>query len=256
MSQEATRTLEHVRQRLNALTTQLGSLRRDLESNEALPSWASIQNSANLLSHNLQSLHSTLNAAQPLLRAAHAYPLPSYPGRTQEHSLIMLMRKKLQPGVEDWIEDGARKGAQIQGAESTKLANGTANGTSKTLGHQDLEELWNWAGPEGNRIARDIGDDAFADVFTLAEQEAGIEDVVTGLRRKFWESDDEDEDMDGDAAGKEEAMEVDAPDTRPDIVKQMDRAGIDESKAMLPLEMILRFTNTGTLPPGASIAMT
>ncbi|KAF2148819.1 hypothetical protein K461DRAFT_315792 [Myriangium duriaei CBS 260.36] len=254
MSQEATRTLEHVRQRLNTLTTQLGSLRRDLESNEVLPSWASIQNSANLLSHNLQSLHATLSAAQPLLTAAHAYPLPSFPGRTQEHSLVMLMRKKLQPPVEDWIEDGARRGTQLQGTEAAKQVNGTTNGTPKTLSYQDLEELWNWAGPEGNRIAREIGDEAFADVFTLAEQEDGIENVVTGLRRKFWESDDEDEEEGG--AGKEGSMDVDAPDTRPELVKRMDRAGIDETKAMLPLEMILKFTNTGTLPPGASIPTT
>ena len=209
---------------------------------------SSIQNSTNLLSHNLQSLHATINAAQPLLTAAHAYPLPSFPGRTQEHSLVMLMRKKLQPPVEDWIDQGARNGQQLPGP---KLSNGTANGETKALNYEQMEELWNWAGPEGNRIAREIGDDAFADVFTLAEQEDGIENVVTGLRRKFWESDDEDEDEADES--KPEAMDVDVPDTRPEVVKRMDRAGVDESKPMLPLEMILKFTNTGQLPPGASI---
>jgi len=39
MSQEAIRSLEHVRQRLNTLSTQLGSLRRDLEINQGLPAW-------------------------------------------------------------------------------------------------------------------------------------------------------------------------------------------------------------------------
>jgi len=39
MSQEAVRTLEQVRQRLNNLATQLSALRRDLETNEVLPSW-------------------------------------------------------------------------------------------------------------------------------------------------------------------------------------------------------------------------
>lgn len=161
----------------------------------------------------------------------------------------MLMRKKLQPPVEDWIEDGAAKGASLPGA--AKQANGTTNGLEEgALTHGELEQLWTWAGPEGNRIARDIGDEAFADVFTLEEQEQGIENVVTGLRRKFWESDDEDEE--GDNKDKD-AMEVDEPDTRPETVKRMDRAGVDETKPMLPLEMILKFTNTGTLPPGASI---
>ncbi|KAF4549828.1 Mediator of RNA polymerase II transcription subunit 8-like protein [Elsinoe fawcettii] len=253
MSQEAIRTLEQLRQRLNNLSTQLGSLRRDLEGNEVLPSWSSIQNSATLLSHNLASLHFTLSSARPLLTAAHAYPLPTYPGRTQEHSLIMLMRKKLQPPVEDWIEEGAKRGAEVSGSNGyDKQTNGATNGAHKSLQQSDLDALWSWAGPEGNRIAREIGDDAFGDVFTLAEQEDGIENVVTGLSRRFWESDSDDDD-EGGADKKEDDMDVDKPDTRPDIVKRMDRAGVDTSKPILPLETILKFTNTGQMPPGSSI---
>ncbi|TKX21080.1 mediator of RNA polymerase II transcription subunit 8 [Elsinoe australis] len=254
MSQEkeTTRQLEQVRQRLNNLSNQLGALRRDLEGHEVLPSWSAIQNSANLLSHNLQSVHAVLMDAQPKLMAAHAYPLPSYPGRTQENSLVMLMRKKLQPPVEDWIEQGAKRGAQIAGAQGPKQVNGTSNGIPKSLDQSELDDLWTWAGPEGNRIAREIGDEAFADVFTLAEQEDGIENVVTGLRRKFWESDDEDEEEE-DAEDQPKSMDVDAPDTRPDIAKRMDRSRVDESRPMLPLETILKFTNTGTMPPGSSI---
>ncbi|PNS21858.1 Mediator of RNA polymerase II transcription subunit 8 [Sphaceloma murrayae] len=256
---EAIRTLEQVRQRLNNLSVQLASLRRDLEVHELLPSWATIQNSANLLSHNLASLHETLSSAQPLLTAAHAYPLPSYPARTQEHSLIMLMRKKLQPPVEDWIEEGAKHGTLIVGHDTVKQPNGITTGVAKTLGPTELDDLWEWAGPEGNRLAREIGEEAFEDVFTLAEQEAGIENVVTGLRRKFWESDDEDDDDDDNenrnqAADQADAMDLDAPDTRPDAIKKMDRLGtVDQSRSMLPLEAILKFTNTGILPPGVAI---
>lgn len=50
-------------------------------------------------------------------------------------------------------------------------------------------ELWNWAGRAANELARqhEWGGD-----FTLAEREAGVENVFTGLRRKLVESDSED----------------------------------------------------------------
>lgn len=49
-------------------------------------------------------------------------------------------------------------------------------------------ELWNWAGRAANELARqhEWGGD-----FTLAEREAGVENVVTGLRRKLVETDSE-----------------------------------------------------------------
>jgi len=115
------------------------------------------------------------------------------------------------------------------------------------LSGKDIEAMWDWAGPEGNRIAREIGEEAFNDVFTLAEQEDGIENVHTGLQRKFWESDDEDED---DGKDKAEKMDVDVQDSRPDVVKKMQRSGIDEERPMLSLEAILRFTSTGAMPTG------
>lgn len=50
-------------------------------------------------------------------------------------------------------------------------------------------ELWNWAGRAANELARqhEWGGD-----FTLAEREAGVENVVTGLIRKLIETDSED----------------------------------------------------------------
>lgn len=164
--------------------------------------------------------------------------------------LGQLLRKKLQPPVEDWIEEGVKLAASFeeQGVNGNHV-NGTTNGAHTGLSINELENLWEWAGPEGNRIARELGGDAFDDVFTLAEQEDGIENVVTGLRRKFFESDDEgEEDSDGKAK-QEEEMEIDAVDRRPELVKAMYRPGIDETKPMMPLEDILRFVSQGRMPP-------
>lgn len=56
-------------------------------------------------------------------------------------------------------------------------------------------ELWNWAGRAANELARqhEWGGD-----FTLAEREAGVENVVTGLRRKLIDSDSEDGSLESD----------------------------------------------------------
>lgn len=142
-----------------------------------------------------------------------------------------------------------------------------------------LEELWEWAGPEANRIAReDIGAEGWDDVFTLAESEAGIENVVTGLRRKLWESEGEesdDDDNDANAEKKEvkdqnsDAMDVDidgdadknlegknAEEGGPKAVDQasaiMMMRKVDESRPPMSLEAVLRFTLTGQMPPVSS----
>lgn len=59
-------------------------------------------------------------------------------------------------------------------------------------------ELWNWAGRAANELARqhEWGGD-----FTLAERKAGVENVVTGLRRKLIETVSED--------GSSESDEID-----------------------------------------------
>jgi mediator of RNA polymerase II transcription subunit 8 len=229
-----------------------------LTNAQALEHRPSLQNSANLLYHNLDSLHKVLAGAQPLLANAHVYPLPSYPGRTQEDLLTQLLRKKLQPQVEDWIANGERHAAN--NAVEPRHTNGSsANPTEpgpQPMSTTQLTDLWEWAGREGNRIARDMGADAFDDVFTLEEHEAGIETVVTGLRRKLWDSDDEDEDDEAEVQGKTKDdkqldMDVDMADIIPEPVKILQRHNVDPSKPPMSIEHILRFALTAREPPNA-----
>lgn len=129
----------------------------------------------------------------------------------------------------------------------------------KGLHSHQLENVWEWAGPEANRIIReDIGTDAFGDVFTLYESnEIGIENVATGLQRKLVESEDEDSDNeDGDDMAarkkkeeqeKQDKMDVDQVDEH-DYLKQWRRPGMDESRPPLPLELVLKAQLTGQLP--------
>lgn len=131
------------------------------------------------------------------------YPLPSYPGITQEALLGQLLRKKLEPEVEDWVMQGRRMADEA----------GMANEETKS----GMLELWSWAGMAANELAR--GHEWGGD-FTVEEREAGVENVVTGLRRKFAdegdedeeededEMEDEDKDEDGDAGQGDDNMEI------------------------------------------------
>ena len=83
-------------------------------------------------------------------------------------------------------------------------------------------ELWSWAGMAANELAR--GHEWGGD-FTAVEVEGGVENVVTGLRRRMGGDEDEDDKMeDGSAKGKESSEEVGDP---------------------LPLEQVLKFMMKG-----------
>lgn len=188
----------------------------------------SLQSSAQALSFNLQQLLETFNQHGPLLRQAHAYPLPNYPGHIYEGLLTQLLRKKLEPRVEKWIE------------EHTNTA--STNG-SKGLKDAEMRDLWKWAGPTSQGIVGPMleEDGAFGDDFTIAEREGGLDNVVTGLKRKLdGESDDEDDEDDEENEKMEDSMPAAGGATE---------EGIDPSLPPIPLESLLRFTATGALPP-------
>lgn len=183
-----------------------------------------------------------MNEHRSFLTAAHAYPLPNFPGHTQEGLLGQLMRKKLEPKTEAWVAEYAKPRA----APAETAPNGV-HATDSTqpdagLAVDELHGLWRWAGPTVHAIARPMLEDGdFADSYSLAEREAGIENVITGLRRNLdsdsdeeGDDDDEDEDEDGD-----EKME-DAMPSKPAAAQP----GVDPTLPPRRLETMLRFTST------------
>lgn len=90
-----------------------------------------------------------------------------------------------------------------------------------------VTELWEWAGLCANEQARRH---EWGGEFTLEEQEAGVENVVTGLKGVLEESSDEEEDEeDGD-----------------DRVEGGTTEGkMEEEKAPMAMEDVLRFLVRG-----------
>ena len=146
------------------------------------------------------------------------HPSTNFPGRTQEHILTQLLRKKLEPDVESWVEE-ARATARAVGVDASKLAGGVHR-----RGEHDYDD-------EGTYGMDEDDDDATQDPFseqwtdmlenfqqtlqqyvtvqvkkkyTAEERAAGVENVRTGLRQTLEESDEEDEDEDEEEEYEEE----------------------------------------------------
>ena len=109
------------------------------------------------------------------------HPSTNYPGRTQENVLTQILRKKLEPDVEELVAMG-KETAEVAGVE----------------GIAQLQEVWNelreWT---HIRIAGYVRDEA-SDAYTKEERAIGVDNVRTGLKRDLEDEDDGDDDDDDD----------------------------------------------------------
>lgn len=143
---------------------------------------ASFQASAQIIQRNLQSLLDSISENSDLLNRMAVHPSPNFPGRTQENALGQLLRKKLEPDVEELVALG-------RGAAAEATPEGLAR----------MQEVWDdarrWV---QQRIAQYVGEEA-GDVYTKEEREMGVENVRTGLKRELEEySEDEEEEEEDD----------------------------------------------------------
>ena len=174
------------------------------------------------------------------------YPLPSFPGRTQENLVGLLLRKKLEPNVEDWV------------AEGRDIANeATKQGSGSSLEQDDVASLWNWAGVAANKEARQH---VWFGNYTAEEKEAGIANVDTGLRRKLKEtpddsSEEDDEEVDDDEPA-EDGMEIVGVRRKSmaegvdfEVTKSSEHKATAIATNATPIDDIFRFMMTGTVRP-------
>ncbi|KAL8841116.1 MAG: hypothetical protein Q9176_003457 [Flavoplaca citrina] len=207
------RILEQIRQRLSQLTESLNSLNRDIHTVHPLPSWTSLTTRFTLLSTHLTHLSNLLHTHASTLNHLSVFPLPTFPAKEQENVLLQLLRKKLEPAVEEWVEEGARVGKGIDvagGWEGRRKEDG--------MDQEKWRELWDWGPVRANEEAR--GYEWFTGEWTGEEMEGGM-DVDAG--------EEEGEDQVGDGKGEER------------------EEGVEETKAV-KMEDVLRFMSTGVQP--------
>ncbi|KAH7133268.1 mediator of RNA polymerase II transcription complex subunit 8-domain-containing protein [Dactylonectria estremocensis] len=182
------KALEQTLARLAQLSSSIQSLKIDLIKSNPLPSPSSLQASAQILQRNLQTVLDSLSENSDILTRMAIHPSTNYPGRTQENVLTQLLRKKLEPDVEELVAEGR---------DTARLAT--------PAGIEDLQDIWHelreWT---HGRIAAYVRDEA-GDVYTAEERAAGTEGVRTGLRRDVEDEDESDDEEDDNAGGEGES---------------------------------------------------
>lgn len=209
---------------------------------------SSLQSQFSIISNNLQNVAKQFSHRQDVYATTVAYPLPNFPGRTEEALLQQILRTRLEPGVEDWIEGGQAVAQDVLNVDSAGKPN------------EVLQELWEWAPVAASEEAhqQNWGGD-----YTRVEVEAGVETVVTGLRRKLVvpedtrSEDDDDEDDEEQAVESDEGEDVEMVGIR----RKSTAAGMEfdisrttiqpqQNLAPLPLDSVFRFMMTGRPPQG------
>lgn len=224
-------------------------VRRDARvfSNMLLLFRSSLHSQASILSNNLVSIAHLLDEHRDTLASMVAYPTPLFPGRTEANMLSQLVRTKLEPRGEEWVARGRRVGDR---AENPPVDTGATGEQGKPLTGAQLRELWHWAPIAANEEARrrDWGGE-----YTLEEEEMGLENVVTGLKRKLVDEDEEESDEEGPGNGDE--MKVVGVHTKPggagvefDISKEGKNGGVAPAQKAMALDSVFRFMMTGQAP--------
>jgi mediator of RNA polymerase II transcription subunit 8 len=111
-----------------------------------------------------------------LLKRAHAYPTETFPWN-EENMLGLLLRKRLEPDVVTWLENGRSRGAALSAA-----------GESSGMSGANWDELWNWAGPAANDIVREV----YIGGGSEEESEDGSEESEEGSEEAAEEAAEED----------------------------------------------------------------
>ncbi|KAG8533086.1 uncharacterized protein KY384_001869 [Bacidia gigantensis] len=228
LSNEDIKVLESIRQRLATLTSSLDSLRNQILISDPLPPWPSLHAQSQLLltafngNSGMGGLLELLRNNSTLLRSTVAYPVPSYPGREQEALLNQILRKKLEPQVEEWAEDGETMGKELEGLE---IIGGAGEGEEDSF-----KRFWRWAMIESSEIGMGYN--------WLGPEGEGPE---------AEESEDEEEDSSDEGQGKSEKMKGVVKTGAHGVVKGKDIEQ-DNHTPSLPMEQILRFLCKGEEP--------
>lgn len=92
-------------------------------------------------------------AKSQFLKQAHIHPTSQYPAQAED-ILNILLRKKLAPEAETWLDQGIKVGRSLEA--QTHYDDDGHMGEDEVTEKVDWEKLWEWAGPAENSIALEI----------------------------------------------------------------------------------------------------
>ncbi|KAJ8115979.1 hypothetical protein ONZ43_g4543 [Nemania bipapillata] len=199
LSQEELKAVEQTRQRLSQLSASINSLMNDTLFSNPLPSVESLEASADILNRNVRAVLEIMTQNNDIFTRVAIHPSTNFPGRTQEHLLLQLLRKKADPEVETAMEAGSKTLADMPFPGRAGSGAASIQDNEK---EEALAEIWNDASEACQERITEYVMNEEGDYFTAEEHEIGMENVRTGLQRSFDDEyeDEEEEEMDVDEA--------------------------------------------------------
>ncbi|KAK0748023.1 mediator of RNA polymerase II transcription complex subunit 8-domain-containing protein [Apiosordaria backusii] len=210
--------LDLLRNRCATLSLNLSNAHRNMALTYPLPSRESLQASAAIIQTSLRSLQSILSENTELFQRIAVHPSTNFPGRTQLDFLSSMLRKKPEPEIETKMELALEKARQ-SGIDASTLVS-KRRGGGRDMDDDDDED--NDYG-EGDDAGDEPTNEQWADClyifegslrdyiqvqeqksYTVEEQEMGVENVRTGLRRNLLEEESESEDEEDEEEEEEE----------------------------------------------------
>lgn len=179
------RIVDGARQRLDQLTKSIESVLLAVHLGRPMPDLTALQAHSKILTETTSSITSHVANNADLLSTLVAYPSTNYPGRTQEHLVGHLVRKKNEPGVDAWVDEGRAEGMEI---------------VEKGEG-EELEDDWRFAGGWTLREAHRMTEVSRARGQAL---HMGKKDWMEKVEEEDSEEEEDDEDVEMDGTGQEE----------------------------------------------------
>jgi len=166
--------------------------------------------------------------------------------------LTQLLRKKLDPDAESWVQAGLERATASIAESADALHDPAQNDDVAKAQQQSREQRWSDAPARARELAAEM---PWGANYTMAERAGtgGVKAVETGLKRDLaadeseedYDEDDDGDDEDEDGEDDEdEKMDIDDKKTEGDAAQAAVPKG-----PMLPLEDVLRFMSTGVLVP-------
>ncbi|KAJ9662362.1 mediator of RNA polymerase II transcription subunit 8 [Neophaeococcomyces mojaviensis] len=246
------KVLDRLRARLQLLVGSLTAMQNDLANpNVALPAWPQFQTSMNKVQQEINQVAEQIKQNRETLSNMVLVPDPKFPIR-QQHILQTLMRTKMEPSVEDWIEQNLKAAHEKTEEEKRDWIELDRN-PLKRLTEDDRRQLWPWAAVTANIKGKSH---IWGADFTAAEKAEGCEKIETGLMRPLEEPPTPDpyaeSGLDGeepqqyvevDVEGADEADKMDLDQTRQSGARAASHSTL--ARSAIPMENIHRFMTKG-----------
>ncbi|KAK6360449.1 mediator of RNA polymerase II transcription subunit 8 [Orbilia blumenaviensis] len=239
--------LDRMRIQLGLLTQSINSLLQELRLSDPLPSWTTLTAQLAILNSQVSTISRSLHQHSAALSTTVVFPLPTFPGRTQDGQLHRLLGKKLSPEVQDWIQSGRKAGLAL--TAKPKNSNDDSDDDSEPEAEDEPEQE-----DDDDEMDEDE-DDADDPEHRRRNRHWALKIVQKDQRSRDWESDftkEEIETVNGDLTRIQTGLRTHSDGTiikrALDLVALSNAALVKRDDKAYTLDMIFRFISTGVRP--------